>query len=359
MYSVIVIDDSISFRKIVSGMIDALEEFEVVAEARDAYDAREKIKKYEPDLVTIDINMPKMDGKVFLRNLMRLHPMPAVVVSGEDEKENDIFDDGAVGFIPKVSAGESLDDFSKRVRESLEGLTFLLKRYQEKKPKPEVEVKSKKTNTILGGIERKVHPDEVLIKSPALLAGKKVIGIGSSTGGVDALVKVFEALPIGLAPIVISQHIPYGFSSSFANRLNAVSDIAVSEVSDGDELLKSHAYLAPGNRHFTIEKRGDRYFAKMLDVQKVSRHKPSVDIMFRSLNNVVGSSVVAIMLTGMGDDGMIASKELYDNGAYVIAQSEESCVVYGMPGKVVEIGAASDIVHLDNIPKEIARLGRA
>ena len=344
MYTVLVIDDSASMRRIIKDMINSIDEFEVICVATDAFDAREKIKEYEPDLVTIDINMPKMDGVTFLRNLMRLHPMPAVVVSGESVRGNDIFDDGAVGFIAKPEAGESMESFQSRVKDTLLNLTFLLKRYTLKKPP------ALKKNLIKDqGIEYKIHPDEVILSKPAILPGIKLVAIGSSTGGVESLLRVFKKLPSNLPPILITQHIPYGFSNSFAHRLNDNSDVIVAEAKDGVILQKGHAYLAPGNMHLTIEKSGNDYRTKLLDTKKVSQHKPSVDVLFRSVNNCVGSSAMAIMMTGMGDDGTIAMKELHDNGAYTVAQNEESCVVFGMPMKAIQANAVKDIIHLDQI----------
>ncbi len=356
MYTVLVIDDSPSMRRIIKDMINSIDEFEVIAEAIDAYDAREKIKEYEPDLVTIDINMPKMDGVTFLRNLMRLHPMPAVVISGESVRGNDIFDDGAVGFISKPETGEPMSSFAQRIKENLLNLIFLLKRYTLKKPKPKKQInqtiKSKE-------VDRKVHPDEVITFNPATLNGKKLIAIGSSTGGVESLLKVFKGLTNDLPPILIAQHIPYGFSKSFADRLNDNSALVVHEAKDNMILEKGHAYLAPGNMHLTIEKmtNGD-YKTKLLDTIKVSHHRPSVNVLFRSVNNVVGGGAMAIMMTGMGDDGTIAMKELYDNGAYTIAQNEESCVVFGMPAKAIKAGAVKDIVHLNEISKYIIEFAK-
>ena len=350
MYTVLVIDDSPSMRRIIKDMIDSIDEFEVVTTAYDAYDAREKIKEYEPDLVTIDINMPKMNGVVFLRNLMRLHPMPAVFISGESVRGNDIFDDGAVGFIPKPESGEPMPVFAERIKDTLLNLTFLLKRYTLKKP----QAKNKPKNTTKNlKIEYKIHPDEVIPLKKALMPGMKLIAIGSSTGGVESLLKVFRKLPSNLPPILITQHIPYGFSNSFAHRLNDNSDVIVAEAKDGMILEKGHAYLAPGNMHLTIEKSGNEYKTKLLDTSKVSQHKPSVDVLFRSVNNSVGSAAMAVMMTGMGDDGTIAMKELHDNGAYTIAQNEESCVVFGMPMKAIKAGAVKDIVHLDDIAQYI------
>jgi len=362
MFSVLVIDDSPSYRQILKDLINKIEDFEVIDTAVDAYDAREKIKLYEPDLVTIDINMPKMDGVKFLRNLMRLHPMPAVVISGVNAKKSDIFEDGAVGFIEKQKVGESIEDFYNRLKDTLLNLTFLLKRYTLKKPKPKVEIKKTtyKTNSLFdeNGIERKVHPDEVLPKKPAILPGPRVIGIGSSTGGVESLMRVFKDLEPNLPPIVITQHIPYGFSKSFAMRLNNESKINVKEASDGDILENNWAYVAPGNMHLTLEKHDKTYKIKLLDTVKVSRHKPSVDIMFRSINNTVGSSAMAIIMTGMGDDGAICMKELYDNGAYTVAQDEKSCVVFGMPKQAIAAGAIRVVVPLEEIATVIKEFAK-
>lgn len=348
MYTVLVIDDSASMRRIIKDMINDIDDFKVISIAVDAFDAREKIKQYEPDLVTIDINMPKMDGVIFLRNLMRLHPMPAVVISGEGVRGNDIFDDGAVGFIPKPEVGESMISFQHRIKETLLNLTFLLKRYTLKKPKASI-VKKKITNEI----EYKVHPDEVIPSLPTRGNGNKLIAIGSSTGGVESLLKVFQKLPSQLPPILITQHIPYGFSNSLAHRLNDNSDVNVQEAKDGIVLEKGHAYLAPGNMHLTIEKSGLGYKTKLLDTKKVSQHKPSVDVLYRSVNNTIGSSAMGVIMTGMGDDGMIGMKDMFDNNAYTIAQNEESCVVFGMPSKAIKIGAVKDIVHLDKIAQYI------
>jgi two-component system chemotaxis response regulator CheB len=352
VYTVLIIDDSASMRRIIKDMINSIDEFEVVCVAMDAYDAREKIKEYEPDLVTIDINMPKMDGVTFLRNLMRLHPMPAVVISGEGVRGNDIFDDGAVGFIPKPETGESMSSFQERIKDTLLNLTFLLKRYTLKKPK------ALKKSIVSTNIEYKIHPDEVIPLKASKIPGMKLIAIGSSTGGVESLLKVFKKLPAGLPPILITQHIPYGFSNSFAHRLNDNSEVNVSEAKDGMILERGCAYLAPGNMHLTIEKYGNEYKTKLLDTKKVSQHKPSVDVLFRSVNNSVGGSAMAVMMTGMGDDGTIAMKELFDNGAYTVAQNEESCVVFGMPMKAIQAGAVKDIVHLDEIADYIIEFSK-
>jgi two-component system chemotaxis response regulator CheB len=250
--------------------------------------------------------------------------------------------------------GESMSSFQERIKDTLLNLTFLLKRYTLKKPKTSTSKVARTTSTI----EYKVHPDEVIPLRAAKLSGMRLIAIGSSTGGVESLLRVFKRLPSGLPPILITQHIPYGFSNSFAHRLNDNSEVEVCEAKDGMLLEKGHAYLAPGNMHLTIEKFGNEYRTKLLDTKKVSQHKPSVDVMFRSVNNTVGGAAMAVMMTGMGDDGMIAMKELFDNGAYTVAQNEESCVVFGMPMKAIQAGAIKDIIHLDNIADYIIEFSK-
>jgi two-component system chemotaxis response regulator CheB len=351
MYTVIIVDDSPVIRKILEEHINKIEDFKVLALAKDAYEARELIKDYEPDLVTIDINMPKMDGVKFLQNLMRLHPMPAVVISSDSARGSEVFDDGAVGFIPKQDFEETNEDFGLRIKDSLLQLTFLLKRYTLKKPKPRKSTARKELET--PSFEQKVHPDAVLPSLPNRMGKDKLVVIGSSTGGIDSLIRVFKKLPSNLPPILITQHIPYGFSSSFAQRLNDNSAVIVCEAQNNQPIKRSHAYLAPGNMHLCIEKRGGEYYTKLLDAQKVSRHRPSVDILYRSANNEVGGSCMAVIMTGMGDDGSIGMKELFDNGAYTVAQSEATCVVFGMPDKAIKAGAVREVADLDDIASKI------
>jgi two-component system chemotaxis response regulator CheB len=361
MYTVLIIEDSLSMRNMISDIINKLDSFEVIATANDAYEARDKIKQYEPDLVTIDLNMPKMNGTVFLKNLMKLHPMPAIVISSYSNKQEELVSDGALGFIEKPKIAESLALFRNRIIDTLNGICFLLKKYKLKKPKPSLTIKINKKKQIKKDtieIEHKIHPDKVLKSNPCQLSENKIIAIGSSTGGINALINVFEKLNNNLPPILITQHIPYTFSASFANRLNNHSKINVAQAQDGDILKKGYAYLAPGNMHLTIVKMNNKFIVKLLDEQKVSRHKPSVDILFRSVNNVIGKSAMAIMMTGMGDDGSIGMKELYDNGAYTIAQNEESCVVFGMPKMAINNGAVKDVCHLDDIAQYITEFSQ-
>jgi len=297
--------------------------------------------------------MPRMDGFTFLKNLMRLHPMPSVVIASKDDGSlEDVLEHKALGFIQKPDSTEANESMILEIKKLFSKIIPDLVSYQKIKPnKTSVPKKSQNRLDVLN--EQRIQPDEVLKSNPAVLKGDKIIGIGSSTGGVESLLKVFESLPSDLPPIVITQHIPYGFSKSFAMRLNNESRVKVKEAQDGDILQKGCAYLAPGNKHLSIEKYQKTYKIKLLDTVKVSRHKPSVDIMFRSMNNSAGGGAMAVIMTGMGDDGAIGIKELYDNGAYTVAQDEQSCVVFGMPKQAIAAGAIKDIVSLDEIANVI------
>ncbi|MEY4504060.1 MAG: protein glutamate methylesterase CheB associated with MCPs of class response receiver [Pseudomonadota bacterium] len=350
-YGVIVIDDSSLMRQLLSDMINQIDGFNVITTACDAYDAREKIKLYDPDLIMLDINMPKMDGVTFLQNLIRLHPMPAVVVSSDVSRKSEAFNDGALDFIHKKLDNESSEDFFERLKASLLKIRYSLDRYQLKKTYIAKKHLDPKTGLI--ETEKRSHPDELLPSKPSKFIGKRVIAIGSSTGGVEALIKIFSLLKPNRPPIIIAQHIPYGFSGSFAQRLGTVGPIASCEAKNGDLLEYGHAYVAPGNAHLQIERRGDNYYAKVVDGIKVSRHKPSVDILFRSTNNEAGAGALGIILTGMGDDGAIGIRELHDNGANTIAQNEASCIVYGMPKRAVENGGIKQIMSLEEIAEAI------
>lgn len=345
MYNVLVIDDSKFMQKVLSDMISQLDDFNVIDTASDAYEARDLIKKHKPDLVTVDINMPKMDGVTFLRNLMRLHPMPAVVISTDASRHHEVFDDGAVGFIQKKKIGEDDASFLHRIEDTLLRLVFLIDRYKVKSnPK---QINNVEIDTV------KNHPNELLSLKSTFMYGPKIIAIGASTGGVETLMEIFSHLKPPLPPILITLHIPFGFSGSFAERLNRLSSLNVQEAKDGQMVEKSSVYIAPGNRHLILDNVKGKYFVKLIDGIKISRHKPSVDVLFRSVCNAAGSNAMGIILTGMGDDGSIGLKEMHDAKAFTIAQSKKRCVVFGMPDKAIQANAVSEIVDLPEIQKHI------
>jgi two-component system chemotaxis response regulator CheB len=362
MLDAIIVDDSAFMRKLLRGILENLGNINVVATARDAYDARDKIKAYEPDFITLDIEMPGMDGITFLKNLQRLHPMPVIVISSHDTCDLEVKQLGAIEFIHKDNL--SSEKFKEIIKDIIKKNSIEIEKYKNNKDTKSKDnkitqkdsrsqVKKSIKEELPLKVEKRYGPDKILLASPAKGTNKPVIAIGSSTGGVESLSTIFQKLPSNLPPIIISQHIPENFSTSLAKRLDSVSNVRVYEAQNNQILESGCAYLSPGNRHLTIKKSGINYIINLIDGVKVSRHKPSVDVMFRSLNNTVGKNSLAIILTGMGDDGSSCIKELYDNGAKTIAQSEKTCVVFGMPAKAIENKAITKIVDLDKIYQEI------
>jgi len=345
MYRVIVVDDSKFYRQYLEEIINSFEDFEVVVTAEDAYDARDKIKEYKPDLVTIDINMPKMDGIAFLKNLMRLHPMPAIIVSTEAHRHKEAYEDGALGFIEKASYTEDTNSFIKRLKNMLLSFTYLYDRYRN-------QGFAKNSDDS----QSKLSPDILLKSKPARSSSHKAIAIAASTGGIEAISNIVSKLPNSTPPIFIVQHIPHGFSKSFIQRLNTLTELNVVEVENHQIIKNSTIYLAKGNHHLLVSpslRPAEMGFVDILDGPRISRHCPSADIMFRSINNTFGKGALGVILTGMGDDGVIGLKELRENGAKTIGQDEQTSVVFGMPKKALEIGAIDEVYNLDTIIKKI------
>jgi len=349
-YTVLVVEDSPLFARMLTEFIEQIEDFKVVGIAKDPFEARDKIKEVEPDLITLDINMPKMDGLSFLKNLMRLHPMPVIIVSGHSSRCDEAFDEGAIGFVEKPKLEESPLVFAQRLSGTLQSFNYLYEHYKQKKPAPTQPQNQEESAS-------RLHPDALLPKNQLIVPGKKLIAIGSSTGGTEALAKIFASLRAPLCPIVMVQHIPYGFSRSLADRLSALGPIKVVEVTQSMPLEDNTAYLASGRAHLVVEKRASSYFVAPLEGAKISYHKPSADILFRSVCNSVGRNAIGVILTGMGDDGVIGLGELFAQKAHTIAQDEASCVVYGMPKKAVEAKAISEVLPLGNIAKRLVELG--
>ena len=362
MFRVIIIEDCPIMREILKKIINSIAGFEIIDTAKDAYVARDKIKLYKPDLVTIDCGMPKMNGLTFLKNLMRLHPMPAKMITECREIGYEALKEGALSIVHKPNNKDMNESFRDEIIKTILGIKKEIHRYYLSKQTPE-EKRLKREKALLNSckliVEKRFHPDDLLISKPAKYGATKVIGIGSSTGGVEALMDIFANLNEDLAPILITQHIPKGFAESFAERLNSISLQNVKTAEGGEILKRGCTYMAPGDKHLMIEKNenGD-YITKVEDGIKISRHKPSVDILFRSINNVVGSDSIGIILTGMGDDGSVGMKELYDNGCFTIAQSEATCVVYGMPKQAVLNNAIKELIDLNKIADKINLIGK-
>ena len=350
MVKVLIIDDSALVRQLLTEIFNSDPDIEVIGTAQDPYDAREKIKKLEPDVLTLDVEMPKMDGITFLTNLMRLRPMPVVMISSLTEKGADVtfeaLELGAVDFVskPKIDVSVGLKEYSEEICEKVK--TASKARVSELSSRPKLDV------------QPKLSADAVLLKRKGpshLKTTEKIIALGASTGGTEAIKEVLIRMPADSPGMVISQHIPEAFSKPFAERMNKTSAMTVYEAEDGQQILPGHVYIAPGNRHLIIERSGARYICRLNDGSIVNRHKPSVDVMFRSVAQNVGSNAVGVILTGMGADGAEGLKEMLESGAKTLVQDEKSSVVWGMPGEAFKIGAAKDQYPLDQIAKELLK----
>lgn len=365
---VLIVDDSALVRRMLTEMLSSDSGIEVVGTAEDPFDAREKIKALNPDVITLDIEMPKMDGVTFLRNLMRLHPLPVVMVSSLTEKGADVtfaaLELGAIDFVtkPKVNVGGSLNDYKHEIIEKIKMAAKVpmarIERKAQATPAKPTESVSKPVSASI--IPAKLSADAILSQNAAgkEKSRQRIIAIGASTGGTEAIREVLVALPANMPPIVITQHIPAAFSAPFAKRMDTMSALSVHEAEDGQLILPGHVYIAPGSHHLLIESVGGKLICRLHDGPAVNRHKPSVDVMFRSVAQVCGNNAVGVLLTGMGDDGARGLKELQDISAKTIAQDEKTSVVWGMPGEAVKLGAADFILPLGDVASKLLMLSK-
>lgn len=352
--SVIVVDDSALIRKLLSELLNQDPDIEVVATAADPYQAREKIKQYNPDVLTLDVEMPKMDGVTFLRNLMRLRPMPVVMVSSLTEKGAQVtleaLELGAFDFVekPKLDVSNTLADYATEISNKVKAATQV--------------PLSMLTNRGMPNAYQKLTADAVIAQqqTPAtkLKTTEKIIAIGASTGGTEAIKDVLCTLPIHSPGIVVTQHIPASFSAAFAQRVDKHAAINVKQAEDGEQILFGHAYIAPGDKHLLVERSGTRYYCRLNDGPPVSRHKPSVDVLFRSVAQNVGPNAIGVLLTGMGDDGAQGLLEMKQAGASNLVQDDKTSVVWGMPAAALKLGATEKTVPLQKIASEMQQLTR-
>lgn len=352
LISVLIVDDSALVRKLLTEVLESDPEIQVVGTAADPYIARDKIKTLKPDVITLDVEMPKMDGVTFLKNLMRLHPKPVVMISTLTEAGAgvtlDALELGAIDFVskPKLDLSNTIEDYADEIIAKV-------------KAAAKVKVTALDRVKLPPNVDEKLTADAVLAKKEVssiprhLETTEKIVAIGSSTGGTEAIKAVLQALPADFPSIVITQHIPITFSKSFAERVDSVSALSVCQAEDGQQILPGHAYIAPGDKHLIIERSGARFYCRLNDGPPVSRHKPSVDVMFRSVAQNVGQNAIGVMLTGMGDDGARGMLEMKEAGAINFVQDEKSSIVWGMPGSAVKIGAASEQVPLDKISEKL------
>lgn len=352
---VLIVDDSALVRRILSEVLSADPTLEVVGTASDAYMAREKIKQLNPDVLTLDVEMPKMDGVTFLRNLMRLRPMPVVMVSTLTEHGAEVTLDalavGAVDYLPKpkIDIAATLTDYADELRAKIRSAATA-------RVRPYTGSASANGG---GAVAPRLGVDAVLAKSPPrrqFRTTDRIIAIGASTGGTEAIKEVLVQLPADTPGVVITQHIPKAFSTPFARRMDACCQMTVYEAEDGQVILPGHVYIAPGDQHLLVVRDGARYVCRLDNGPPVNRHKPSVDVLFRSVAQQAGRSAIGVLLTGMGKDGAVGLKEMRDAGSPTIAQDEATSVVWGMPGEAVAIGAAAETLALGQVAARLTAL---
>lgn len=338
MIKVLIVDDSALVRKVLTEELSRHKDIEVVGSAIDPYIARDKIVRLKPDVITLDIEMPRMDGLSFLSKLMKFHPMPVVVVSSLTPRDSRnairALELGAVEVICKPGSSLSTTDISRRLVEAIRTAA------RAKIVKPAVEP-----------VERESAPGYKI----QLKTTHKVIAIGASTGGTIAIEKILSQMPLNIPGIVVVQHMPAYFTASFSERLNALCKIEVREARDGDTAAPGLALIAPGGYHMLLERSGAFYQVRIKDGPMVHHQKPSVDVLFHSVAKNAGANAMGILLTGMGADGADGLLAMKQNKAYTIAQDEATSVVYGMPGEAVKLGAASDVLPLNEISDRVIK----
>jgi two-component system, chemotaxis family, protein-glutamate methylesterase/glutaminase len=350
---VLIVDDSALVRKLLTEMLAKTRSIEVVGTAADPFAARERIKQLNPDVITLDVEMPRMDGITFLENLMRLRPMPVVMVSSLTQQGADVtlraLELGAVDFVakPKIDVAGTLSDYADELiaKVKVAAVARINPRAKDPRTPRRVDACHSADAVLPASGQRRI-----------LQTTERIIAVGASTGGTEAIRELLESLPPDAPAIVISQHIPAAFSKPFADRMDRSSAMAVCQAQDGQYILPGHAYIAPGDYHLLVERDGARYRCRLSDGPQVNRHRPSVDVMFRSVAQNVGPNALGVILTGMGEDGARGLKEMLDTGASTIAQDEASSVVWGMPGAAFKLGAAQQVLSLHRIPAELLRL---
>ena len=340
---VIVVDDSALVRSLLAEIINRQRDMECIGTANDPLVAREMIRELNPDVITLDVEMPRMDGIDFLGRLMRLRPMPVVMISTLTERGAEVtmkaLELGAVDFVakPRLGLANGLNELASQIVDKIRVAAVAQVR---RAPVRDM------TSAGMAG-------SPAVTKSASTLLGRlsteKLICIGASTGGTEPIKEVLVQMPADSPGIVITQHMPPGFTTSFAARLNGLCQITVKEAVNGERILPGHAYIAPGGTQFHVARSGANYVAVVDDGPPVNRHKPSVEVLFKSAAAVVGRNAFGIMLTGMGNDGAVAMREMKDAGSYNYAQDEASCIVFGMPREAIAHGAADEVLPLGQI----------
>jgi two-component system, chemotaxis family, protein-glutamate methylesterase/glutaminase len=340
---VLCVDDSALIRSLMTEIINSQPDMTVVATASDPLVARDLVKQHNPDVMTLDVEMPRMDGLEFLEKLMRLRPMPVVMVSSLTERGSEAalraLELGAIDFVTKPRLG---------IRDGLLAYTDLIVG----KIRIAAAARILPAKRAANGSSSSAIADAPLLRSP-LLSTEKLIIIGASTGGTEAIRELLQPLPPDSPGILIAQHMPAGFTNSFAQRLNGLCRVAVTEAVHGERILPGHAYIAPGGFHLSLTRSGANYVAQVDQEPPVNRHRPSIDVLFDSAARHAGKNAIGVILTGMGRDGAEGLLRMHQAGAYTLAQDEASCVVFGMPREAIALGAASEVVPLAEMSQRV------
>ncbi len=346
---VLIVDDSAVVRQTLEEILNSDSGITVAATASDPYVAADKIRQEVPDVITLDVEMPRMDGITFLQKIMSQHPIPVVMCSSLTEKGSETalkaMEYGAIEIIQKPSVGtkQFLEEARIRICDAVKAASV-------------AKVRTIKQRTLK--IQPKLTADAVLAKprsSAMIRTTEKIIVVGASTGGTEALRIFLESIPADAPGIVIVQHMPENFTRAFANRLNGICRITIKEAADNDTVLRGQALIAPGNRHTLLKRSGARYYVEVKDGPLVSRHRPSVDVLFRSTARYAGKNAVGVIMTGMGDDGARAMLEMKESGAYNIAQDEATSVVFGMPNEAIKRGGVDKVLPLEKLAREVIK----
>lgn len=354
---VLIIDDSAIVRETLTERLSAEPGIVVIGTAPDPYIGRDKIVTLNPDVITLDIEMPKMDGLTFLEKLMAFHPIPVIIVSSITTKDRfaaiKALEIGAVDVVNKPGGSITVQEVAKEVAEKIRQAYQLKDTFFMRRKAVEARLMSKKN-----GHYRETVPAAAPVILAQLSTTDRVIAIGASTGGTSALEFILARLPSTLPPVVIVQHMPPGFTKQFAERLNSLSHLTVREAEDGERLDAGTALIAKGGMHLVIERRGGSFFAKFLDSERVQFQKPAADVLFRSVAEQAGNNALGILLTGMGKDGAEGLLQMKNAGAYTVAQDEQSSIVWGMPRAAVELNAHCEQASLETVPERIVALTR-
>ncbi len=346
---VLIVDDSAVVRQAMTEVLQSDPQIVVIGTAGDPYMAAKKLEQEVPDVIILDVEMPRMDGITFLHKLMSQHPIPVVMCSTLTEKGAETtlraLEYGAVDIIqkPKMGTKSFIEESCIRICDAV---------------KAAAKVRVKKIAERHPALQKKLTADAVLPPLTSYAMAKtteRIVAVGASTGGTEALRIFLEVLPQDTPGIVIVQHMPEGFTRAFAQRLDGLCKVRVKEAENGDTVLRGQALIAPGNKHTLVKRSGARYYVEVKDGPLVCRHRPSVDVLFRSTARYAGQNAIGVIMTGMGDDGARGMLEMKQSGAYTIAQDEQSCVVYGMPKEAVKLNAVDKILPLQSIAREILR----